>query len=54
MREVKDMEKAKVCFTKKLMPDDVRRMYRILKKELPGRAAEMGYGGRAYELVCEE
>lgn len=49
------MEKAKVCFTKKLMPDDVRRMYRILEKGLPGRAAEeMGYGGRAYELVCKE
>lgn len=47
------MEKAKVCFTKKLMPDDVRRMYRILKKDLPDRA-EMGYGGRAYEPVCEE
>ena len=49
------MENAKVYFAKELMPDDVRRMYRILEKGLAGRAAEeMGYGGRAYELVCKE
>ncbi len=30
------MENAKVYFAKELMPDDVRRMYRILKKGLPG------------------
>ena len=44
------MEKAKVCFTKKLLPDDVRRMYRILEKGLPGRAAEE-MGVRALMVV---
>ena len=36
------MENAKVYFAKELMPDDVRRMYRILEKGLPVRAAEKG------------
>ena len=30
------MENAQVYLAKELMPDDVRRKYRILKKGLPG------------------
>lgn len=30
------MENARVYFAKEFMPDDVRRMYLILKKGLPG------------------
>lgn len=39
------MEKAKVYFTKKLTPDAVVEMYRLLGKELPGKVAVKVHSG---------
>ncbi len=43
--------KFNMYFSRIITPEKVLELYKLLNKELPGKAAGQGYGSREYEVV---